>query len=108
MMRPTKIAFDLFDESEVRQNDLDAGFFRIGEGDAAIDHQPFALAPRADAIERDVHADFAEATKRHEDQFAIPPRPFTPSLLMAEKNIPGLDRMRALRIAQDQAACRID
>ena len=55
----------LLDEVEVGQDQLDAGIVGIGEGQAEIDHQPFALA----AVEIDVHADLARAAEREEEEF---------------------------------------
>ena len=40
------------------------------ERHAEIDHQPVALAAVAEAVEREVHADLADAAERHEDEFA--------------------------------------
>src|SRR5690606_11420703 len=39
------------------------------EADAAIDHDPFALALRTEAIGSHVHANLANAAKRQEDEF---------------------------------------
>src|SRR3546814_6262537 len=55
----------LLDEGEIGQDDVDAGIMGIGEGDAEIDHQPFAVA----AVEIDVHAELARAAKREEEEF---------------------------------------
>src|SRR3546814_10181183 len=54
-----------FDEAEIGQDHVDAGIIRIGEGDAAIDHQPLAAA----AVAIDVHADFARAAEREKQEF---------------------------------------
>ncbi len=59
-----QIVDPVLDEAQVRQDDIDPRIGRIGKGDAAIDHDPFALA----AIEIDVHANLARATKRKENQ----------------------------------------
>src|SRR3546814_14157648 len=53
-----------FDEAEIGQDHVDAGIIRIGEGDAAIDHQPLAAA----AVAIDVHADFARAAEREKQE----------------------------------------
>ncbi len=55
----------LFDEGQVGQDQLDARIAGIGEGQAEIDHHPFALG----AIEIDVHPDLPRATEREEEQF---------------------------------------
>ncbi len=63
-----KIARDLLDEGDIRKDEVDARRLRPGKAEAAIDHQPFARFRRAEAIERHVHADFAQAAKRQEDE----------------------------------------
>jgi hypothetical protein len=55
----------LLDEGEIGQDQFDAGIGRIGEGEAKVDHDPFALA----AVEIDVHANLAGAAEREEEQF---------------------------------------
>ena len=55
----------LLDEGEIGQDQLDARIIGIGEGQAEIDHHPFALA----AVEIDVHADLARAAEREEEEF---------------------------------------
>ena len=55
----------LLDEGEVGQDQLDPRIIGIGEGQAEIDHHPFALA----AVEIDVHADLARAAEREEQEF---------------------------------------
>ena len=58
----------LLGERDVGQHEVDAGQFRTGERHAHVDDQPLALARRAEAVHRDVHADLADATERHEDE----------------------------------------
>ncbi len=60
-----QIVAPLLDEGEIGQDQLDARIFGIGEGQAEIDHHPFALA----AVEIDVHADLARAAEREEEEF---------------------------------------
>ena len=55
------------DEGEVGQDHVDTGVSGVGEGDAAIHHQPLAVA----AIEIDVHADLSRAAKGAEEQFVV-------------------------------------
>jgi hypothetical protein len=63
-------AVDLaLDEARVRQDQIDARKRQIGKRHAAVDDDPFALRRRAEAVEREVHADLAHAAKRAEDQF---------------------------------------
>ena len=59
----------LFDDiAQIWEDDIDARRFRAGEGEPAIDEDPFAPALRPPAIERGVHADFAEAAEGNEDE----------------------------------------
>ena len=53
-----------FDELEVRKNEIDARVIGVGESEAEVDHQPFALR----AVEIDVHADLARSAERAEQQ----------------------------------------
>ena len=45
------------------------GSVGIGKGHADIDDDPFARVGRPEAVEREIHADLADAAKRHEDEF---------------------------------------
>ncbi len=54
----------LHDEGWVRHDDVDARRRFIAEGDAEIDHQPFAGM----AVEAEIHSDFAAAAQRQEQQ----------------------------------------
>ena len=57
----------LLDEAHVGEDHVDAGIvLALGEGDAAVDHQPLARVGRPEAVEVGVHADLAEAAQRHE------------------------------------------
>ncbi len=69
--QPEQIGAVLLDEGQVGQDQVDAGHVRPGEGDAAIDQNPFALFRRAEPVERGVHADFAEAAERRENDFFL-------------------------------------
>jgi hypothetical protein len=55
-----EVLLDLFDKSNVRQDEVDARQFVAGKGDAEIDHQPFAFFGRPKAIESAIHADLAK------------------------------------------------
>ncbi len=59
----------LLDEADVGQHEVDAGQRRVRKCHADIDHDPLAFARRAEAVEREVHADLADAAERHEDEF---------------------------------------
>jgi hypothetical protein len=59
----------LFDDvAQVGQDDVDAGRLGTGEGQAAIDQNPFPPPFRAEPVERGVHADLAEAAEGNEDE----------------------------------------
>ena len=60
-----QVVAPLLDEGGVGQDQVDAGILMVGEGDAEIDHHPFALA----AVEIDVHADLVRAAEREEKEF---------------------------------------
>src|ERR1700761_9734891 len=62
-----QIVEPFLDESEVGQDDIDAGIMRVGEGDAAIDHQPLAVT----AIEIDVHGNLARSAECDEQEFFV-------------------------------------
>ena len=69
--KPQKIAADFLDEGHVGQHEIDAGKIGPRKGEAAIHHQPFAPASGTEAVKRRVHADFAKAAERREDEFAV-------------------------------------
>ena len=56
-------------KAQVGQDDIDTGFAVSGESEAEVDHQPTARLRGTQAIEIDVHADFAETAKGGEDEF---------------------------------------
>ncbi len=60
----------LFDqEADVRKNQIDAGqMLFLSKRHAEIDRDPAAAALVAQTVERQVHADFADAAERREDQ----------------------------------------
>ena len=57
------------EETNVRQDDIDARLHLAAEGDAEVDDQPLAVAGRAIAVKIEVHADLADAAKGHEHEF---------------------------------------
>jgi len=59
----------LHNEGGIRHDDVDARRGFLAEGDAKIDHQPFAGV----AIEIEIHPDLAAATKRQEEQLVAGP-----------------------------------
>ena len=56
-----------FDKFQIGEDQVDARVLVPRKGHAQIDHQPPALA----TVEVDVHADFARAAKREEQQFVF-------------------------------------
>src|SRR5208283_4532153 len=57
--------------TDVRQDEIDAGQMLFGrEGHAAIDDEPFAPPVVANAIDREIHPDFADAAERREHELA--------------------------------------
>src|SRR6202790_4230984 len=60
----------LFEKADVGHDQIDAGqMLFLAEGDAEIDREPAALVAVAEAIDRQVHADLADAAERREGQF---------------------------------------
>ena len=66
-----EVLLRLLDEGEVGHDEIDARQILAGEGEAEIDHQPFAALGRPEAVERAIHADFAETAERGEYQLAV-------------------------------------
>ena len=64
-----QIAEVLFDEPDVRHDQIDAGMLVVRERHADINDDPLAPAGRPIAVEREVHADFAKSAQRHEYKF---------------------------------------
>ena len=58
-----------FEELRIGHDQLNARQVRPAKADAAIHHDPFARPLRTKAVGGHVHADFANAAKRHEDEF---------------------------------------
>src|SRR3954453_16172010 len=57
-------------ERDVRHDQVDARKILAGEGHAQINRDPLALRPVANAVEREIHADLADAAKRREHELA--------------------------------------
>src|SRR6185312_10126221 len=56
--------------ADVRQDQVDAGQMILGgKGDADVDRQPLPLVRRAVAVDRQVHANLADAAERREYEF---------------------------------------
>ena len=71
--QPGKVLPLLLQESNVRHDQVNAGqMLLVTEGDSEIDRKPGALMPVAEAIDRQVHADLADAAERREGQLIGP------------------------------------
>ena len=61
------------EEADVGHDEVDARqMLLVAEGDAEIDRQPGALVAIAEAVDRQVHADLADAAERRKGQFIRP------------------------------------
>src|SRR6185503_16408268 len=61
------------EKADVRHDEVDAWqMFLITKGDAEVDCKPRALLAFAEAIDRQVHADLADAAERRKGQFVRP------------------------------------
>ena len=56
-------------ERDVWHDQVDAGQIVARERHAEVDRDPLSLRPLADAVEREIHADLADAAERREEQF---------------------------------------
>ena len=54
--------------TNIGKNELDPGKIIAGKRDAEIDRKPPPLPLRAEPIERQIHADLADAAQRREDE----------------------------------------
>ena len=60
----------LFQEADIGHDQIDAGqMLLVAKGNAEIDRQPAALMAVAEAVDRQVHADLADAAERRKGQF---------------------------------------
>src|SRR3954452_13086881 len=64
-----EIGPNFLDKSNVGVDEIDARQIGPSESETAIDHDPFAPAGGAEAIERGVHADLTETAERDKDEF---------------------------------------
>ncbi len=67
--QPHQITALFNQKADVRHEDFDAGQVVARKGDAEVDRKPSLLARRAEAINRQIHADLARPAKRRKDQF---------------------------------------
>lgn len=68
--QPDQVLALLLEVANVRHDEIDAGqMLLVAERDAEIDRQPASLMPVAEPVDRQVHADLADAAERRESQF---------------------------------------
>ena len=76
----------LLEEANVRHDQVDAGqMLLVAEGDAEVDRQPGTLMPVAEPVDRQVHADLADAAERRKGQFVRPRHHAAPTEAAAPK-----------------------
>ena len=69
----------LFEKADVRHDQVDAGqVLLVAEGDAEIDREPGSLMAVAEAVDRQVHADLADAAERRKGQLVRPRHQLAP------------------------------
>ena len=62
-----------FEKADIGHDQIDAGqMLLVAKGHAEIDRQPGALMAVAEAVDRQVHADLADAAERRKGQFIRP------------------------------------
>ena len=70
----------LFEKGDVGHDQIDSGqMLLVAEGHAEIDREPGALMAVAEAIDRQVHADLADAAERRKGQFIGSPHQAAPA-----------------------------
>ena len=63
----------LFKKADIGHDEIDARqMLLVAEGHPEIDRQPAALMAVAEAVDRQVHADLADAAERRKGQFIRP------------------------------------
>ena len=68
--QPDQVLALLLEKADVGHDQVDARqMLLVAEGDAEIDRQPGALVAVAEAVDRQVHADLADAAERRKGQF---------------------------------------
>ena len=68
---PDQILLRLFDEVEIRHDEIDAGQVLAREADAKVDHQPPARIRRPVAVKGAIHANLAQAAERDEHELIV-------------------------------------
>ncbi len=90
--------FALLDEiADVRQDQIDAGQMLLGrKRNAAIDDEPLAAPVVAEAVDREIHPDLADAAERREDELVVRHR-----FSLAARDAPA-----AAQTEREDVACR--
>ena len=65
-----KVSPLLLEETNVGEDEIDAGQVVAGEGDAEIHRHPGAPALVAEAVDGEIHPDLADAAERRKDEFS--------------------------------------
>ncbi len=77
--QPDQVLALLLQKSDVGHDQVDTGkMLFVAEGDPEIDREPGALMAIAEAVDRQVHADLADAPQRREGQFVRPRHQLVP------------------------------
>ena len=103
------VAALLFEKADVGQDDVDARLILGAEGHAHIDDEPLINTAAAIAVEVEVHADFADAAKRHEDELVAFTIGFSghwvqSALSAREEDVAGRDALLSVRRLEAQRA----
>ena len=84
--QPHQIFALLLEEGDVGHDEVDARqMLLVAEGDAEIDREPGALVAVAETVDRQVHADLADAAERRKGQFIRPRHQAAPTDAAAPK-----------------------
>ncbi len=68
--QPNQILALFFEKADIGHDEIDARqMLLVAEGDTEIDREPGTLVAVAEAIDRQVHADLADAAERRKGQF---------------------------------------
>ena len=75
-----------FEKADIGHDQVDARqMLLVAEGDAEIDREPGALMAVAEPVDRQVHADLADAAERRKGQFIRPRHHAAPADAAAPK-----------------------
>src|ERR1700674_1128512 len=102
-----EIAALLDQEADVRQDEIDPGQVLVSERDAEIDRDPGPAASGTQAVNREVHPDFADAPERREHELAGPVHQSRPSPLCGVRARAGGRLRRAGPVARAGATCGV-